>query len=90
MRTRIRNTWPKQYLDWLNFLMHVDCSGKMSDWSEKRCEVAGKNFLIELKECVNGLRECFALPERMPYLVWSEWGFLNKLHGTEVVSNRQF
>ncbi len=62
---------------------YIDCSGKMSDRSERRCEVARKNFLIELKECVNGLKECFALPERMPFLVWK--GYLNKLRGTEVL-----
>ncbi len=52
------------------------CQAKCLIDPKEGVKLPGKNFLIELKECVNGLRECFTLPGRMPYLVWFEWDFL--------------
>ncbi len=73
-----------------NFLMHVLngyvdwlLSGKMSHWSEKRCEVAGKEFLDWIERMCKWSERMLCRPERMLYWLWM--GFLNKLRGTEVL-----
>jgi hypothetical protein len=50
------------------------CQAKCLIDPKKGVKLPGKNFLIELKECVNGLRECFAALKECS--IGSEWGFL--------------